>query len=203
MYKFQIAQKEIKRIRECLEKPDGIIAFPTDTVWGIGCLVENKLAVDKIYSIKGRSSIKPLILLGSKISDLVPYVSQIPEIAWNIIDNYMPGAVTLILPKSEKAPSYLTSGGNTIGIRIPDCPVFLSMLENAVDSHVLATTSANISGEKAGLSKFEVEESLGSKINYVMDDYGFIPKGVESTVVLVDSSGCIKILRQGTVKIEI
>lgn len=203
MYNFQLSEKEIIKIHNSLKKPDGIIAFPTDTVWGIGCLIENELAVDRIYSTKGRSEIKPLILLGSKIEYLVPYVAQIPEVARKIIDKYMPGAVTLVLQKSDITPSYLTSGGNTIGIRIPNCPPFLSLLDNAVENHVLATTSANLSGEPAALSKSEVESKLGDKVDYILDDYGYSAKGIESTVVLVESSKNIKILRQGAVIIDV
>ncbi|OGI05070.1 MAG: threonylcarbamoyl-AMP synthase [Candidatus Melainabacteria bacterium GWF2_32_7] len=203
MYNFQLSHKEIIKIHNSLEKKDGVIAFPTDTVWGIGCLIDNELAVDRIYSIKGRSENKPLILLGSKIEHLVPYVAEIPEIAWKIIDKYLPGAVTLVLKKSENTPFYLTSGGDTIGIRIPDCPPFLSLLDNAVENHVLATTSANLSGEPAALSKSEAEGSIGDKVDYILDDYGYSAKGTESTVVLVDLSGNIKILRQGAIAIDV
>lgn len=202
MYNFQLSQKETVKIHEILKKPDGVIAFPTDTVWGVGCLVENKSAVDRIYAIKGRSEAKPLILLGSKIDYLVPFVAEIPDIGWKIIDKYLPGAVTLVLKKSEKTPSYITSGGSTIGIRIPDCPPFIELLENTVDSNVLATTSANISGEQAAISKADVQKSLGNKIDYVLDDYGFTPKGIESTVIMIDKKN-IKILRQGAVIIDL
>lgn len=191
------------KINDILKKPDGIIAFPTDTVWGIGCLVENKNAVERIYSIKERSKKKPLIILGSKIEHLVPYVSMISETAWKIIYKYLPGAVTLVFPKSEKTPHYLTSGGNTIGIRIPDSPPIIEFLEKSVKNHVLATTSANISNEKPGLSKSDVLKNLGDKVDYILDDCGFKAKGTESTVILIDSNDNIKILRQGAVLINI
>ena len=203
MYKLQISEEEFNKIHKVLKKPDGVIAFPTDTVWGIGCLVENDQAVNRIYSIKGRSETKPLILLGSKIEHLVPYISEISDITRQIINKYLPGAVTLVLPKSEEAPSYLTSGGNTIGIRIPDCPPFLDVLEKSVDNHVLATTSANISGEKSPVSRLEVEKSIGNKVDYILDDYGFSAKGTESTVISIDTFGNIKILRQGAVIIDL
>ena len=155
--------------------------------------------MERIYSIKGRSRNKPLILLGSKIEYLFPYISTIPEKAVEIIDKYLPGAVTLILPKSDITPEYITSGFDTVGIRIPDCTPFIELLENCVESHVLATTSANISGEKATASKLEVEESIGQEADYILDDYGYMPAGIESTVVSVDISGNVKILRQGKV----
>lgn len=202
MNNFQLPEKEITKARDILNKPDGIIAFPTDTVWGIGCNINNEKAIKKIYSAKNRPKNKPLILLGSKIEYLIPYVDQIPDNAWHIINKYLPGAVTLVLPKSKLVSSILTLGFDTIGIRIPDNPPLLDLLEQAVKNHVLATTSANISGISPSLTKHEVELSLGSHIDYILDDYGFLPQGKESTVVSIDSEGKTKILRQGTVEIK-
>ena len=201
MNKFQISENKINLIRNILHKPDGVIAFPTDTVWGIGCLPENNEAVNRIYSLKNRSEIKPLILLGSKIEHLVPYLKEIHPIASKIIKEYFPGAVTLVLTKSEKTPDYITSGYNTVGIRVPDCPLLLEILEKSVEGHVLATTSANISGMKPPVSKQDVIKGLGGKIDYIMDDYGYISGGIESTVLATDDFGGFKILRAGAVNI--
>jgi len=203
MNTFHLPENELIKIRNVLNKPDGIIAFPTDTVWGMGCRINNKSAVDRIYRIKTRSKIKPLILLGSKIEYLVPYLKEIPEKAWEIIDKYLPGAVTLVLPKSEKTPDYITSGFDTVGIRIPDNPPFVDLLEYAVDGHVLATTSANISDTASSLTKEDVKNSFGDSVDYILDDYGFPCKGIESTVLAVDISGKITIFRQGAVEIKI
>ena len=203
MINFQLTKNEIVNIRKALQKPDGIIAFPTDTVWGIGCLIENENAVKKIYSVKGRSQSKPLILLGSKIEYLMPYVAHLHENALKIIDKYLPGAITLVVPKSEKTPSYITSGYDTVGIRIPDYQPLLELFENAVDKHILATTSANISNREATASKNIVKTTIGEKVDYILDNYGFMPKGTESTVVSVNAEGNIKILRQGAIIIEI
>lgn len=191
-----------KKIKKIL-KNDGVIAFPTDTVWGIGCLPENKRAVEKIYALKSREAGKPLILLGKNIESLLPYVEKFHENAEKIIKKYFPGAVTLVVKKSSKTPDYMTSGFETVGIRIPDCPIFIDMLENSTENGVLATTSANISDMGSVSTKQEVIDSIGDKIDYIMDDSGFSPKGAESTVVFVDDAGCVKILRQGATKIEI
>ncbi|MDD3013577.1 MAG: L-threonylcarbamoyladenylate synthase [Candidatus Gastranaerophilales bacterium] len=200
---FHLQENELIKIHNALSKTDGVIAFPTDTVWGIGCLVENKDAVDRIYHIKNRSKIKPLILLGSKIDYLVPYLNEIPEKAWEIINKYLPGAVTLVLPKNKKTPDYITSGFDTVGIRIPNNPPLIDLLENSVKDHVLATTSANISDTVSSLTKKDVENSVGDFVDYILDDYGFICNGTESTVLSVDRTGNIKILRQGAVEIKI
>jgi len=184
-------------------KNDGVIAFPTDTVWGIGCLPENKKAVEKIYSIKSRDKEKPLILLGKNLESLLPYVEKLPKTALKIAEKYFPGAVTLVVKKSSLIPNFVTAGFDTIGIRIPDCPVFIEMLEKCTDNGVLATTSANISEMGAVSTKQEVLASIGDKIDYILDDFGFTPKGIESTVVSVDEAGSIKVLRQGAIEVKI
>jgi L-threonylcarbamoyladenylate synthase len=190
---------EIETIKHVLHKSDGIIAFPTDTVWGMGCLVENFQAVDRIYEIKGRDRSKPLILLGSKIDYLIPYLKYIPDKAWDLINKHLPGAVTLVLPKNENVSDYITSGFDTVGIRIPDFPPFIELLEKVVDSHVLATTSANLSGSGATAFKKDVENILGDDVDYILDNYGIASKGMESTVISVDVSGNVNMLRQGSI----
>lgn len=197
-----INEVEVKKIKNIL-KNDGVIAFPTDTVWGIGCLPENKSAVEKIYSAKSRESAKPLILLGKNTESLMPYIESFHENAQKIIDKYFAGAVTLVLKKSSLTPDFITSGFDTVGIRIPVCPPFIELLEKCTDSGVLATTSANISGKGALSEKKEVISSVGDKVDYILDNFEFIPKGIESTVVFVDSAGKMKVLRQGGIKIEI
>jgi len=203
MNKLTVQRDELDKIQNILAKPDGVIAFPTDTVWGMGCIVENKDAVDRIYQIKARPKIKPLILLGSKIDYLVPYLNEIPEKARDIINRYLPGAVTIVLPKSNKTPDYVTAGLNTVGIRIPDNPPFIEILENVVPTHVLATTSANISDAGPSLTKQDVMDSVGSLVDYVLDDYGYMCKGTASTVLSVDKAGEITIFRQGAVEIKV
>lgn len=195
-------KKEAEKIKNILGN-DGIVAFPTDTVWGIGCLPESQKAVEKIYSIKSRDKQKPLILLGKNIESLLPYIEALSENARKIIKKYFPGAVTLVIKKSQKTSDYLTSGFDTIGVRIPNCPVFIEMLEKCAENGVLATTSANISEMGAVSTKNEVIVSIGDKIDYILDDFGFIPNGTESTVILIDESGNLKILRQGAIEVKI
>lgn len=193
-----IPEEEIKKIKKRL-KSNGIIAFPKDTVWGIGCLVENIMAVEKIYSIKSREANKPLILLGKSIDALMPYLEAMPEKANELIKRFFPGALTLVIKKSLITPDSITSGFNTVGIRIPDHPVFIELLEKTTEKGVLATTSANISGEGSVSSKKEVEKSIGQKLDYILDDYGFPAGGKESTVAYIDKNNKIKVLRQGAI----
>ena len=197
-----LSEEKCNKIKNIL-KNDGVIAFPTDTVWGIGCLLENQKAVEKIYSLKSREKSKPMILLGNDTESLLPYVENFHENAKKIMEKYFPGAVTLVLQKSLKVPDYITSGFETVWIRVPVVPVFVEMLEKCTEARVLATTSANISEMGANITKAEVVSSIGDKIDYILDDSDFAPKGTESTVVFVDKAGEIKIFRQGAVEIEL
>lgn len=197
-----ISQEETNKIKNIL-KNGGVIAFPTDTVWGIGCLPENKKAVEKIYSIKSRDEGKPLILLGKDLESLLQHVEKMPAAAQKIAEKYFPGVVTLVVKKSFLTPDFVTAGLDTVGIRITDCLIFVEMLEKCTENGVLATTSANISEMGAVSTKEEVINSIGDKIDYILDDFGFIPKGTESTVVSVDESGTVKILRQGAIEVKI
>jgi len=199
---FYFNNIEAENIKSILAN-DGVIAFPTDTVWGIGCLPENKKTDEKIYSIKSRDKGKPLILLGKDLESLLPYIEKLSETAQKIAKKYFPGAVTLVVKKSSLTPDFVTTGFETVGIRIPDCPILLEMLEKCSKNGVLATTSANISEMGAVSTKNEVTASIGDKINYILDDFGFIAKGTESTVISVDKFGIIKVLRQGAVEVKI
>lgn len=191
-----IPDTEISKIKQILNN-NGVIAFPTDTVWGVGCLVKNPEAVEKIYRMKGRDRGKPLILLGNSLDTLLPYVKTMPDKAKELAEKHLPGALTLVMEKSDRTPDYVTSGFDTVGIRIPDHPVFLEMLEKT--SGVLATTSANVSGEGAFSCREDVENSI--EVDYILDDYGFSAGGRESTVVKVDRDNKIKVFRQGAIKL--
>ena len=186
----------VDELNKRLEK-GGVIAFVTDTVWGLGCLPYCEKAVEKIYEIKGRDRSKPLILMSDDIAKLIPYVQNISDKASFLINKYLPGALTVILEKSDKTPSYITAGKNTAGIRIPDNE-FFKKLCSVINGGVLATTSANLSNHPSSKTYEETMSSIGNIVDYVFDDYGFKAKGLESTVVLAVEEN-IRILRQGAV----
>ena len=177
----------------------GVIAFVTDTVWGLGCLPTSKEGVDKIYEIKGRDKTKPLILMSNDISKLSPYVKDIPKNAQELISKYFPGALTLVLEKSSLTEDYITSNKNTVGIRVPNNE-FFKYLCSIIDGGVLATTSANLSEHPSSKTYEEAKKSIGNLVDYVFEDYGYTCKGKESTVVLVTADS-YKILRQGSVNL--
>lgn len=189
---FELINKELKN--------GAVLCFVTDTVWGLGCLPSSKKGVDKIYEIKGRDRSKPLILMSNDVECLKKYLKIIPQNAEDAISKHFPGALTVICEKSPLCPDYLTSNMDTVGIRVPDNSVFASLCAN-IDCHVLATTSANKSGEIPVKDVFEAEEKLGDLVDYIIDDMGEKPIGVSSTVA-VFSENCCKVLRQGSVVLD-
>lgn len=187
-------QKLKQKINENLNN-DGVIAFVTDTVWGLGCLPNSEEGARKIYEIKKREAQKPLILMSNSVENLKPYVKEINETAQNLIDKHFPGALTLVLEKSDKTPDYITSGFNTVGIRVPDNAVFKEICEN-ISGNVLATTSANLSSEPAAKTHEQAIANMQGKADLIIEDFGQCAKGLESTVALIQGNE-IKILRQG------
>lgn len=186
------------KIKHILEN-DGVIAFVTDTVWGVGCLPDSKKAVEKIYKIKGREKEKPLILMSDDTYPLFDYIKDVPKSAQRLMKKHFPGALTVVVPKSENTPDYITSGFVTVGIRVPDNEIFGEICR-CVDSRVLATTSANLSHEPAALSYDEAVKYIGSKVDLVIKDYGCKAKGLASTVVGFKNDEVI-IFRQGEIQL--
>lgn len=191
---------DTQKIKNILEN-DGVIAFVTDTVWGLGCLPNSKKAVERIYEIKHRDSKKPLILMSNDIEPLRKYVKPLTEKAEGLIKKYFAGALTLVVEKSELTPDYITSGLNTVGIRVPDNKVFAEIC-SCVEGNVLATTSANLSNEPPALTYDEAVKYIGDKVDLVVEDYGEKAQGRASTVagIFPDS---IKIFRQGDVVLDV
>lgn len=192
--------KEIDKIKEILDN-DGVIAYVTDTVWGLGCLPNSEKAVKRIYEIKHREAQKPLILMSSEAYHLLDYVKQpLSKNASMLIKRYFPGALTLVLEKAEKTPYYMTSNMDTVGIRVPDNAVFKEICEN-ISGHVLATTSANLSHQPSAKTYEQAYENMKDLVDIVVPDYGCFAKGLESTVAGVFGEE-IKIFRQGAIKLE-
>lgn len=188
-----------QKIKNILEN-DGVIAFVTDTVWGLGCLPTSKKAVEKIYDIKHRDSKKPLILMSNDIKPLRRFVKPLNDKAEGLVKKYFAGALTLVVEKSELTPDYITSGLNTVGIRVPDNKVFAEIC-SCIEGNVLATTSANLSNEPPALTYDEAVKYIGDKVDLVVEDYGEKAQGHASTVagIFPDS---IKIFRQGDIILE-
>lgn len=179
----------------------GVIAYVTDTVWGLGCLPDNESAVKKIYEIKKREAQKPLILMSNETYNLLDYVKPIPKIGQILIKKYFPGALTIVTDKSDKTPDYITSGMPTVGIRVPDNEIFREICEIA-PGHVLATTSANLSHQPSAKTYEQALANMQNLADMVIPDYGCVAKGLESTVAGVMNNE-LRIFRQGAVEITV
>ncbi len=179
----------------------GVIAYVTDTVWGLGCLPDNEKAVKKIYEIKKREAQKPLILMSNEIYNLLDYVKPIPKVGQQLIKKYFPGALTIVTDKSDKTPDYITSNMPTVGIRIPNNEVFKEICE-IIPNHVLATTSANLSHQPSAKTYEQAVENMTGLADLIIEDYGCHAQGLESTVVGVMNNE-LRIFRQGAITIDL
>ncbi len=177
-----------------------VVAFETDTVWGIGCNINNGKAVEEIYQIKGREHTKPLILMSNGLENLLKYVERPNNVSLSIMAKHFPGALTVILKKSKNCPSYIAPGFDTVGIRIPNHQEFWELCK-LVKGHVLATTSLNISNEPPCLTYDEAYQKFSRVCKVVKPQKSRILKNLPSTIV--DLTGKMpKILRQGSVIID-
>ena len=179
----------------------GVIAYVTDTVWGLGCLPENEKAVKKIYEIKKREAQKPLILMSNEVYNLLNYVKPIPKVGQQLIKKYFPGALTIVTEKNDNTPDYITSNMSTVGIRVPDNEVFKRICE-IIPNHVLATTSANLSHQPSAKTYDQAVENMTGLADLIIEDYGHPAKGLESTVAGVMGNE-LRIFRQGQIVIDI
>ncbi len=128
----------------------------------------------------------------------MPYVKPLSKKAKELAEKHFPGALTIVTEKSDKTPDYITSGKNTVGIRVPDNK-FFKKLCSVIDGHVLATTSANLSNHPSSKTYEEALNSIGKYVDCVFEDYDDCKcMGMESTVVFV-SDDIVKVLRQGSI----
>ncbi len=189
-------KNEITKAINSYQKTD-IIAFPTDTVYGIGANIFDEEAIRKIYKTKHRSINKPLAVLCANKQQILQVVNEIPKDIELLIEQFMPGALTVILSKNPNVPVYVNSGLETIGVRIPKHEVALEILK-AIGP--LATTSANISGEDNIIVGEDVIELLGSEVDIIING-GVTEIGIPSTVVTIENQE-IKVLREGFISLE-
>lgn len=169
------------------------VAFPTDTVYGVGTSAEIPDAALEIFRVKERPADKPLILLVAEPRDVDNYALEVSEGARRLMAEYWPGPLTIIFKKSPKVAYEVTAGGETVGIRCPNNPVARMLIRLA--GGALATTSANIAGRPSPRTADEAKENLWGRVAYIVDG-GEAALGTESTVVDL-SSAEPKLVREG------
>ena len=179
-------------------KQGGLVAFPTETVYGLGGNGLDKEAAKKIYAAKGRPSDNPLILHVSSIEEVYPLVKALPEKAKKLMEAFWPGPLTLVLPKSDLVPKESTGGLETVALRSPENALTLSLIRAC--GFPIAGPSANLSGRPSPTEASHVLEDLGGRIEGILED-GAVGIGVESTIVDL-SEDCPTLLRPGAITIE-
>jgi L-threonylcarbamoyladenylate synthase len=168
-------------------KQGNLVAFPTETVYGLGADATNKDAVARIYDVKGRPTGHPLIVHISSINNLDKWAQQIPEYAITLARTFWPGPMTLILPRTELAKDFITGGQDNVGIRVPSHPLALSLLKEfeILGGFGIAAPSANRFGKVSPTSAQDVQEEL---LQYLTPgdlilDGGPCQIGIESTII--------------------
>ena len=190
-------ETQIKKAVSIL-KNGGVVAYPTDTVYGLGARMTDTAAVDRIFQVKGRPKDMALPVLLANRAQIEEIVKSVPLAAQRLSDEFFPGALTIILPKSSVVPDIITGGGKTVAFRIPNHPVPLALIKGL--GKPIVGTSANLSGQPSALTAMEVQAQIGDKIDMVIDG-GKCSGGIESTVI--DLSGEKPVVRrQGAISIE-
>jgi len=174
-----------------LLKQGGVIAYPTDTIYGIGCDIFNKKAIERIYHIKGRDKKKPMSFVCSDLSHISRF-AKVSNYAYRVMKRLLPGPYTFVLDASSSVPKLLMPKKKTVGIRIPDNKITLAIVK-ALGNPIIST-SANITGEETISDPFEIELNMGQRLDAVVD--GGILAGDPSTVIDLTGDTAL-LLRRG------
>ena len=173
----------------------GVVAFPTETFYGLGADVSDLEALQKVFQIKRREENKPLLLLVADQTWLPKLVKEIPPVAGQLMEKFWPGPLTLVFQASPHLLSILTANTGRVGLRISSHPVAQALVQAV--GRAITATSANITGQPSASLASEVSQALGKGVDAILDG-GRTAGGLGSTVL--DVSGVLpKIIRQGTV----
>lgn len=176
----------------------GLVAFPTETVYGLGCLAEDDAAVARVFAAKGRPSDDPLIVHVAGTGSLDGVVGEVPELFWDLAHRHWPGPLTMVVARGRRIPPTVTSGLDTVAVRAPAHPVAHALLE-AVAAPV-AAPSANRFGHVSPTNADHVLSDLVGRCDMVLDA-GDSALGIESTVVRVEADHVL-VLRHGALPVE-
>ena len=182
-------------VAAALLRAGGVVAFPTETVYGLGADVSNASAVERLFEIKKRPVDHPLIIHFGDSSSLQYWAEEIPEQAWQLAEHFWPGPLTLVLRRSRHVPESVTGGQDTVGLRVPNHPVALALLNALGPEKGLAAPSANRFGRISPTTAAHVQEELGESVDMILDG-GPCRVGLESTIISFDGQTAV-ILRPG------
>ncbi|HQP41068.1 MAG TPA: L-threonylcarbamoyladenylate synthase [Smithella sp.] len=173
----------------------GIIAYPTETFYGLGVDATHEEATGKIFAVKGRNFKNPVSLIIAKPEDINMLVTDVPETAKKLIDAFWPGALTIVFQASDTVSPLLTAGTGKIGLRVSSHPIALKIVQNM--KKPLTATSANLSGAPECSTASEVAGQIGGKIDAILDG-GKTPGGASSTLIDVTLNPPV-VLREGSI----
>ncbi len=188
-----VLQKDIEKAAEMIRQGK-VVAFPTETVYGLGANALDPVAVARIFELKERPSFDPLIVHVAQKTDISQLINIQDERVWKLTDHFWPGPLTLVLPKSELVPGIVTSGLKTVGLRMPDHEVALSMIK--MSGCPVAAPSANKFGQLSPTKAAHVRKQLQG-VDFILDG-GPTRVGIESTIITLHDEG-FEILRHGVI----
>ncbi len=175
----------------------GVVAIPTDTVYGIAASLAHPAAIERIYEIKGRPESQPLPVLVSSIEAL-SHLVYLDDVIVALLDAFWPGPLTVVLPAATRLPNHVLGPGNRVGVRLPNHYIAIEIIEKA--GGAIACTSANRSGAPAAATAQAVAETIGPDLDLILDG-GSAPGGVASTVVAIDGLS-LRFIREGAISME-
>jgi L-threonylcarbamoyladenylate synthase len=189
------AASSLVRALECLEA-GGLVAFPTDTVYGLGARLDRPAAVERLYTAKARERTKAIPVLLGSIENILKVAEHLPAPAAVLAEAFWPGPLTLVVPRRPGLPEAL-GPEPTVGVRMPDHPTALALLQAAGP---MAVTSANRSGGQSCRTAAEVARALGGRIDLILD--GGTSPGTQASTVADCTGGAIRILRPGPISLD-
>ncbi len=201
MMKTKLLQNTMEdlEIAAALLRRGELVAFPTETVYGLGADARREDAVRNIFAAKGRPADNPLIVHISDMAMLDDIVTELPEIAQRLAKAFWPGPLTMVLPKCDCIPAVTSGGLDTVGVRMPSHPAALALIR--MSGCPIAAPSANRSGSPSPTTAKHVMDDMDGRIAAVIDG-GLCDVGVESTVICFDDAETIHILRPGLISAE-
>ncbi len=184
--------RKIKKIVEVLAN-GGIIAYPTDTYYGIGCDLFNKEAIEKVYALKGRAHDQPLSIICCDLKNISEY-AQVTNFAYKTMKRCLPGPYTFVLEASRLVPRIMLTKRKTIGIRVPDNEVAVAIVRE-LGHPIINTTAANPETDEPLVSPKEIKEFLGHAVDLIVDG-GIVPAKPSSVVSLINDEP--EVIREGS-----
>lgn len=192
-----VSEKEILRAVEVIRK-GGVVAFPTETYYGLAVDPFNERALQKLFKAKGRPDLKPVLLLVAGRSQLERVATSVPDLAEKLMDRFWPGPLTLVLPARPELSKHVTGNTGTVGVRLSPHPVATALLKAC--GIPLSATSANKSGEAPAVTAEEVQAVFGSQIDFVLDG-GKTPGKLGSSLVGC-KNGNVQCIREGCIPFQ-